>query len=455
MPTKPIDVEWGSDSLHLAVPKHADVLALSPWPKIAAPEEAIRRALEQPIGTPPLASVIRAKQAGRSRIRAAVVVSDNTRPVPYRGPEGILDPVLKLLRAAGGVQIEIIVANGTHRPLSDAELHTMLCESAFAPDVTITNHVCTELSSLRPIGHTKRGTEVSINSCYLDADLKILTGLVEPHFVAGVSGGRKAICPGLIGQKATYGFHSAAMIAHPKATSLVLDGNPCHEESLAVAQMAGADFIVNATINRHRQLTGVFAGDLFAAHEAAARKVIEMNRIPIRHPYDMVVTHGGFVAINHYQAGKAAVEAAHAIRQDGTLILAANHTDINPVGRENYRAMIKSMREMGVEEFLRRVLLPEWTFIPEQWQAQIWGYAMRKVGSHERLVYAAPQLTGALFRESGVPGTDAGFGVEHLKGREWAQAAVQRAVDRHMEQHPGDTVAVLVDGPYGTPMPCA
>ena len=144
----------------------------------------------------------------------------------------------------------MLVATGTHRPLGDAELRTLLPESLFDGRIAIVNHDCRDRESLRHLGRTARGTEVWVNRRYLDADLKILTGLVEPHFMAGVSGGAKAICPGLVGEAVTYGFHSAAMMADPGSRSLHLKDNPCYEEARAVAAMAGADFVVNATINR-------------------------------------------------------------------------------------------------------------------------------------------------------------------------------------------------------------
>jgi len=447
------DLEFGREALSLALPDGAELLALPAAAPLAEPGEAIRQSLVRPIGSPGLAEVVRAKRRGaRARLKAVVVVSDQTRPVPYRGESGILEPVLAVLRAERVEEIEVLVATGTHRPLADAELRALLPESVFGAGLAVTNHVATDAAGLRRLGRTARGTEVFVNRRYLDADLKILTGLVEPHFMAGASGGAKSVCPGLVGEQVTEVFHGAAMLADERAASLVLDGNPCREEALAVARMAGVDFIVNVTLDGSRRVTGVFSGELEAAHRAAVARLAEKTGIPIAREYDLVVTHAGFVGINHYQAAKAAVEAAKAVRPGGTMVLAADHTEEQPVGSADYRRALRMLRELGAEGFARAILAPGWRFIPEQWEVQMWARAFRKLGALERLVYCAPRLTGELFEREGVPGADGGAGLTGLAGRELAQAMVQGAADRFAAAHPGARSAVLLDGPYGVPV---
>ena len=219
---------------------------------------------------------------------AAVVVSDNTRPVPYKGPDGILPPILKTLKQGGIKEVKIIVACGTHRPLEETELRDILGDSAFQDDIGVINHIATDKSTLRSIGSTDRSGKVSVNRHYLDAELKILTGLVETHFMAGFSGGRKAICPGICAQDVTYGLHSASVLTDQNSTSLILDGNPCHEESLRIAKMAGVDFIINVTIDSKKQLTGVFCGDLEKTHQVAVDHLRKNAAIELSRPYDIV-----------------------------------------------------------------------------------------------------------------------------------------------------------------------
>ena len=444
-----VELEFGSERLVLAVPETADVLTLSPAAPVADPALAIADALARPIGAPPLRDVIRARAAGKVDPRAVIVVSDNTRPVPYRGPAGILEPVLAALRAGGVRRIVVLVATGTHRSLTDAEMRAMFPESVFAGDVEVINHDCRDTASLVRLGQTGRGTETWINRRYMEADIRILTGLVEPHFMAGLSGGPKSICPGLVGEAATHVFHGAAMMGDPKAATLVLDGNPCQAESMDVARMAGSDFIVNVTIDRERRVTGVFAGELAAAHRAAAARAMEDAEIPMGHDYDVAVTHAGFVGINHYQAAKAAVEGVRALADGGTLILAANHTDVDPVGGPNYKRLLPIFTRVGPDEFERLIRAPEWSFVPDQWELQMWGRALRKLGRADRLIYCAPQLTGAAF--AGLPGTDGGAGLTGLAGRALAEAMVQRAINAALAARPDARLAVLADGPYGVP----
>jgi len=452
MSLKRIELEFGKDVLSFQVPQKADILSLPPGRPLSNPAESIKYSLLNPIGTASLPELIKRKKREKSAVKAVIVVSDNTRPVPYGGKEGILEPILQLLQEQDVKDIEILVATGTHHSLSENELRGFLPESVFNHSVIITNHVCTDRTSLRHIGRTARGTEVWINQHYLDANIKILTGLVEPHFMAGVSGGCKSICPGIVGEAVTYTFHGAAMMTDVHSDSLILEGNPCHEESLAVARMAGADFIVNVTINRKRRLTGVYSGELEQAHRAAVAKVVETNAIPIPQEYDLVLTHAGFTGINHYQAAKAGVEGVKAVKPGGKLILAANHTDSDPVGSENYKRILPLLQEYGPEGFTAKLFTSEWTFIPDQWEVQMWARVIKKLGKWENLIYCSPQLAGPLFEKCKLPGIDGGEGIDGLAGRELAKTMVQRSLDGYLARNPAASIAVLLDGPYGVPV---
>lgn len=448
-----ISMEFGPGSLGITVPNAVDVLRLPEIRPVADPAGAIRAALDAPLGTPAFSELVCACRGRHADPSAVIVISDNTRPVPYRGADGILEPLLDGLQAGGFRRVTVLVATGTHRAMSPDELRGLLTPAAFRPGVEIINHDCRDEASLRCIGRTRRGTDIWLNRRYLDADLKILTGLVEPHFMAGVSGGPKSVCPGLAGEKATTVFHGARMMADARAASLQLEGNPCQAEAMEVAGLAGVDFIVNVTIGRDRQLTGVFAGALQQAHRAATARVMAESVITITTEYDVVVTHAGFVGINHYQAAKAAVEASRAVRVGGTMILAANHTDRDPVGGPHYRRLLPMLTELGIDELERRLLSPDWTFVPEQWELQMWGRCLRKLGRPDRLVYCSPQLTGAAFK--GLPGRDGGAGLAgDGMARDLAELMVQRALDRVLEEQPEARVAVLADGPYGVPRSC-
>ena len=445
-----IELEYGKQDLRIRIPDSAVVLSLPEVKHLPDPHAAIEAALDQPLNSPPLATLARQRrQIIGPSCTAVIVVSDNTRPVPYQGSQSLLNPILEVLRREQISRIQILVAAGTHRKLSDAELKMFLPESLFDGSVEILQHDCRNPADLRQVGVTERGTEAWINRHYLDAHLKILTGLVEPHFMAGASGGAKSICPGVVGEKVTHVFHSAAMMADPACRSFNLIDNPCFQEARAVAARAGCDFILNGTINRDKQLAGLFAGELITAHNAACRKVLAESGLPITSEFDVVLTHAGFVGVNHYQAGKAAVEASRAVKRNGTLILFGRHTDPDPIGSGLYKKILVLLKELGPDGLDARLLSPDWTFVPEQWQPQMWGRVLRKLGPDGSLIYCSPHVTGPLFAAHQLPGRDGGTDVPaSLDDRDWAEHMVQHAIDQIPASH---SVVVLKDGPYGVP----
>ncbi len=479
-----VEIPFGRGPVRASLPDGTEILRMAEPEALADPAAAIAQAMAQPIGTRPLAAIAAAKLAAaqavagapagtvasggapvpQRRPRACVVVSDNTRPVPYKGPDGILMPILRSVADAGFAPADIcvLVATGTHRGMSRDELEAMLGTEPFAMGVQVVMHDSRDASCLVDIGTTARGTRASINRRYLDADLKILTGLVESHFMAGASGGRKAICPGIFGEEGTFIFHGARLMAHPNARDLCIEGNPVHEESLAVAKMAGADFIANVTLDGAFRITGVFFGDLEAAHAAAVRTLAGYVGIPVSKPYDLVVTHGGFVAINHYQAAKAAVASMGALTPGGGLVIVADNRDPQAVGSDRYRLALALLKTIGPEAFDRVLMSPDWTFIPEQWQVQMWAKAFRRIAMRD-FTYFAPQLDDRDWRDlPGVDGrryleparrgapalADAGAVIEgavadFLARRGWNAADVASGKCR---------IAWLADGPYGIPL---
>jgi len=372
------------------------------------------------------------------------------------------------------------VATGMHAEMGRAELEKMLGPEPFARGFPVACHDCRDLSSLANVGVTARGTEALVDRRYVEADLKILTGLVESHFMAGASGGRKSVCPGLLGEAGTKVFHGPALMSHPNTRDLLLDGNPVHEESLAVAKLTGADFIANVTVDGAFRVTGVFCGDLEAAHAAAVAHLRAHVGIPIEKPYDLVVTHGGFVAQNHYQAAKAGVAALGALpRFGGGLVLVADNRDAEPIGSDTYRISIALLKTLGPEALDRLLASPDWRFLIDQWEAQMWGKVLKRVKA-EDFVYFAPQLGPGDRRI--LPGVDGhsllgGYGdalgrsgasslpVASLAYREAAEREVSEVVRRAVERYLSSRglaesdvasgrarVAWLADGPYGIPM---
>jgi nickel-dependent lactate racemase len=453
---KAADLKLGKETLQLHLPDRTDVYAMAAPAVLTNPGAAIREALDDSINSPGLDQLIREKLKTKPDFRTVIVVSDNTRPVPYRGESGILWPVVERLLRQGIApqQISILVATGTHRAMTEAELKQMLEPAIFELGIAVFNHNCHDESNLVYLGATRRGSRIWINRRYMEADLKILTGLVESHFMAGVSGGRKSVCPGLIGEASTYVFHGAPMLASPFACDLNLEGNPCHEEALEVAKKAGADYIINVTLDRSFQLTGVFAGELEAAHLKAAERVKAYAAIPVEREYDIVITHAGFVGINHYQAAKAAVAAIPLLKAGGWLIEVAEHTDRHPVGSPKYQTVLHLLKLMGSENFNRLLLSPDWSFIPEQWQVQMWAKVFAKIPM-DHYIYYSPRLSERDFQM--IPGLDGNLLLPPQK--RYAQtpnnvAALIEAALQHIRLKSDQidlAVAFLQDGPYGIP----
>jgi len=276
--------------------------------------------------------------------------------------------------------------------------------------------------------------------------------------MAGASGGRKTIVPGLIGEHSTQVFHGPRVLSSPYACDLQLDGNPCHEESLEGAKIAGADFILNVTLDGEFRLTGVYAGDLEAAHRLAVEELRRSVGIPLNEPYDVVITHAGRVGINHYQAAKAAVVGARAARPGGYLIIAGHHPDIDPVGSMPYRSVLHILKMIGHERFDRLLLSPDWSFVHDQWEPQMWSKVLATIPD-DHLYYCATGLTerdyevlpgrdGQLFLpETRRYGTDPGQLAAMVEGA--AADAISRFTGRGAGQA---RIAYLADGPYGIPL---
>ncbi len=434
----------------LRLPDGTDVLSMKEDLPIQDPEKAIQKALQFPIGSESLLTIASSKKRAKSGATACILISDNTRPVPYKGKSGILMPIVRTLLQAGYKtdEILILVATGMHRPMSTEELRAILDEEVFRLGLRVVNHESRKAELLTFVGETERGTKAVIDSRYMEADLKIATGLVESHFMAGASGGRKAICPGIIGEQSTYVFHGAELMAHPKSTDLVIEGNPVHEESLAVAKLAGMDFLVNVTLNGRYEITGVFAGDMQQAHLAAVSKLRQAVSIRIGHKYDVVVTHGGYVGINHYQSAKCAVAAMGALKKDGFLVVISDLKDKKgTIGSANYRTTLALLHLIGTERFLKLITSSDWTFLPEQWQVQQWAKVFSLIGENH-MYYYAPQLDDSDF--SLLPGNNLGS----MEGVFGFADAVDAALSAIRKRTGSDDLSVcyLEDGPYAIPV---
>jgi lactate racemase len=452
-----VRLEFGGAFLEIAVPPDCAVLSMKDVPALADPRKAFEDALSRPIAGPPIEEIIKSKPRPAARLTAAVAVSDITRPVPYKGENGLLRPLLRRLAAAGvrKENITLVVGTGTHRASTPAEKTEMFGDTV-AREFRILDHDCEDSDCLTYLGKTQEQTEVYVNTAFFSADVRVVTGLVESHFMAGVSGGRKAVCPALVDRRTIEKFHGPDFLESPCADNLILDGNPCHEEALDVAKTVGIDFAVNVTLDRAMRLTGVFAGHLVESHLTAFRFMKAYTAIPIDHDFDIVLTHGGYSGRNHYQAAKAGCSALPAVRRGGTVIVAADNRDREPVGSSAYRDLIGRLKTLGVDGYLKMITDPAWSFTKDQWEPEVWGRVIRKVGE-AGLVYCSPQISPAEFsRLPGRSGYDFIEGRKQLSGPEAAQVMVQSALlyfySKRLKDGRPPSTAVILEGPYGVPV---
>lgn len=355
-----VRLDYGRAGLTVRLPDDVDVSVLEPrkTAPLADPSGAVAEAVAHPIGAAPLAEL------ARGRRDAVVVISDKTRPIPYGV---VLPPILAALEAGGLARerIEILVATGLHRANTTAELAAMT-----SPDIVarcrIRNHAAREKDQHVHLGRTARGTELWIDRGYVAADLKVVTGLIEPHLMAGYSGGRKAVAPGCAGVDTMRSLHGAAMLEERIGPGLI-DGNPFHAELVGIARRVGVDFMCDVTIDRSRRLTGVHAGDLEQAHAAGVRAVEARVSAALDRPADVVVTSAAGFPLDetYYQAIKGMVAALNVVRRGGTIILAAAITE-GLGGAEFQRLLAETATP---DDFMARVTSPDF-FTVDQWMMQ-------------------------------------------------------------------------------------
>ncbi len=351
---------YGERGIDAELPDSAAVLLPEPAPTLLDPHSAVRTAIEAPIAGPSLARLAHAGQ------RAAIVVSDITRPVPNAV---ILPPLLETLEQAG-VRVDditIVIGTGLHR-VSRADEHARILGAEIVERYRVVDHDARDRSTQRFLLTTPRGIDVWVQRDYLDADLRILTGFVEPHLFAGYSGGGKAMMPAISGADAIMANHDARMIGHPKATWCSTDGNPIFEEIRDIALKSNPSFSVNVTLDAQKRITGVFAGELVAAHDAAIAQAARQAQRTIPHRYDVVVvTNMGYPAdLVLYQAVKGISVAAQACAPGGTILLVAECRE--GVGASEYVTMLHS--ERSPEALLQHIEHASGTVF-DQWQIQV------------------------------------------------------------------------------------
>jgi lactate racemase len=418
-----VTLDYGRTGLPVTLPADRVVgpLAIRDAEPLPDPAGALDAALANPIGTRPLAELARGKRS------ACVLICDVTRPVPN---QLILPPVLGTIEAAGvpREKITVLVATGLHRPNEGAELVEMVGEEV-AARYRIENHHGKEREEHTYLGTTPSGVPAWIDTRYVTADLKVTTGLIEPHLMAGYSGGRKVICPGVAALETVKVWHGPKFLEHPKADAGVVAGNPVHEENTRIALMAGCDFIVNVCIDGRRRVTWLGAGDMIKAWEEGVRFVEGVVKVPVPAPLDVVLTSGAGYPLDTtwYQAVKGLTGALPIVKRGGTIILAASLSE--GLGSPEFQKLVAENPDLT--EFKRRILGKDY-FVLDQWQLE----EFAKVVAHCKVKVVTDGLPAETLRKC------------HVEPAAGVEAAVAASL---AEYGPAAKVAVIPKGPYVLP----
>ncbi|MGI5916869.1 MAG: nickel-dependent lactate racemase [Anaerolineae bacterium] len=382
-----VDLAYGQNGLTVRVPDYADVLLPREVPGLSDEPAAIRAALRAPEGRPPL------RDAVRPHDRVVIVFSDITRPMPN---DRVLPVLLDELSHVPDENIVLLNALGTHAPNSPEELESML-GAEIVRRYTIMQHDAWDEANLIDLGETPYGNRVRVNRTFYEATFKIITGFIEPHIFAGFSGGPKGVLPGVVAFDTIARNHGYEMLRHETVTWGHTDDNPVWQEMSAAARLARPDFLLNVTLNRHRQITNVFAGDLWRAHGEGVRFVREVSMVPVERPYDIVITtNSGYpLDINLYQAVKGMSVAAQIVRPGGSIIAAAECRQ----GIPDYGEYRNLVHEGGsVKGILEMISRPGFCR-HDQWEAQLQANIMQVADVYVYSDYLSDeQLTGMLYR---------------------------------------------------------
>ena len=421
-----VELEYGRGRLPVRIPDGCEptVLRKNPLPIIDDTARAVERAFAEPTGAPPLANLARGKRS------ACILVCDITRPVPNRA---FLGPMIRTLIDSGipAREITVLVATGLHRPNQGEELAELVGDRWVLETAKVENHLARDPEAHVDLGVTAtRGTRVKLDRRFVEAELRIATGLVEPHFMAGWSGGRKVVAPGVAHEDTIRTFHNARFMEDPAAIQCNLDGNPLHEEQLEIMRMLGDVYAVNTVIDEQRRLCFVNFGEIVESHLDAVRFVHDSCAVPVGRKFRTVVTSAAGYPLDktYYQTVKSMVTPIDILAPGANLIIASDCSE--GIGSPQYREAQRRLVASGPDGFLASILDKPLADIDE-WQTEMQLKPMRLAGIH---LYS-----------QGLPAEDRALtGVNIVD-------SIEETVARSVESSGDPAIAVIPEGPYVVP----
>jgi len=420
-----IHLLYGRSGVDIDLPEEVRVTTVHkhPMQPLGSPAEAVAKALGRPVGCPPLAELARGKKS------ACILICDITRPVPNGT---LLPPLIETITRAGipRENILILVATGLHRPNEGEELREIVGSDEVFRTVRIENHFARDREAHVDLGTTGRGIPVMIDRRFVEADLKIVTGLVEPHFMAGYSGGRKLVTPGVAYRDTILSFHAARFLEHCNSANCVIEGNPLHEEQIEIVRRIGGIVAVNVVIDEDRRMGFVNFGEVEDSHREAVAFMRKHAEVTLPRRFKTVVTSSAGYPLDktYYQTIKGMVGVLGILEPGGTIIIASECSE--GMGSPEFVEAQKLLSDSGPERFLSLLESRDKALIDE-WQTEMLVKALR--GGMVKLYttgLSAEDLANVVVQP--VP-------------------SVEDAVLASIREHNDPDVAVVPEGPYVIP----
>ena len=361
---------------------------------------------------------------------ACILVCDITRPVPN---DLFIEYMIKDMNKAG-IELKniiIIIATGLHRPAPEKEIKEIIKSKWVLSNIKIVNHYARDDSMHKKIGVTSKGNVIKLDKRFLESDVKIATGLVEPHFMAGYSGGRKVIAPGIAHAETITTFHSARYMENKFSTSCNLISNPLHEDQLEIVKMIGNVYAVNCVIDENRKLSYINFGEIISSHLKAVNFISSYAKIKCNKVFSTIITTaaGAPLDSNFYQTVKGMVTPLGILKEGGDLIIAADCSE--GLGSEEFIASQKNLLNIGADKFLEQILNKDHAEIDE-WQTEMEVKSLRKGNIYlysEGLSDIDKKLTGVNITNN-----------------------IANTINKSIEKHKDYNIAIIPEGPYVIPV---
>jgi nickel-dependent lactate racemase len=421
-----IDLLYGRSGLTIHLPDdiNATIIRKHPMRPLANPVQTLRQAFENPVESAPLSELA----AGRKN--ACILMCDITRPVPNGT---LLPPLIDALLGAGipKENIVILVATGLHRPNEGAELREIVGSEEIFDSFRIENHFARDRDAHADLGKTSGGVPIMIDRRFVEADLKIVTGLVEPHFMAGYSGGRKVVAPGVAYQDTILMFHTARILEHRNAVNCVIEGNPLHHEQIEIVRALGDMYCINVVIDEERRIGFVNFGEIEASHLQAVSFMRNWAEVSISRRFKTIVTTSAGYPLDktYYQTVKGMVGVMDILEPGGTIIIASECSE--GMGSREFVASQRRLCDTGPENFMSLLQGREKALIDE-WETEMLLKPLR-VGSIQMVT--------------------TGLSEDDLKNTYVEPvSSVEEAVAANVERHADWDVAIVPEGPYVIPL---